>query len=234
MELSQLKSDFVSNVSHEIRTPLALINMYIETLEMGRIRSDEKVKEYYSVILQESQRLAGIVNKILNFSHIESGKRKYNFTNVNLNTVVEEVTPLFRIRLDSNGFQFNVECYPDLKPIIADRDAVADALVNLLDNAIKYSDNTKVIYIRTGNMRDAVYIEIEDHGIGISSKDQKHIFDKFFRVTEKNLAYKAKGSGLGLAIVKHIMDAHYARIDVKSEKNKGSIFRLIFNKNQVH
>jgi two-component system phosphate regulon sensor histidine kinase PhoR len=228
MELSQLKSDFVSNVSHEIRTPLALINMYIETLEMGRVNSKEKVKEYYDIILHETQRLSGIVNKILNFSQIESGKRKYSFNNVDINTIVEKVSSTFKINLENNGFKYTLDCMPDIPQIPVDPEAITDALVNLIDNAIKYSADNKEITLRTGNLKDAVFIEVEDRGIGISEKEQKHIFDKFYRVTEKNLALKAKGSGLGLAIVKHIMDAHKGQIIVKSEKGKGSVFRLIF------
>jgi two-component system, OmpR family, phosphate regulon sensor histidine kinase PhoR len=233
MELSQLKSDFVSNVSHEIRTPLALISMYIETLEMGRIISEEKVKDYYSVILHESQRLSGIVNKILNFSQIESGKRKYSMQKATINDIVGKVCNTFKISLENKGFKCSVEYAPDIPQIFADPEAIADALVNLIDNAIKYSNENKEIAVRTGSMKDEVFIEVEDHGIGISEKEQKHIFDKFYRVTEKNLAYRAKGSGLGLAIVKHIMNAHNGKIIVKSIKNQGSDFKLIFPINLV-
>ena len=111
---------------------------------------------------------------------------------------------------------------------MADREAVTDAFVNLVDNAIKYSPGIKEIAVRTGSTDKYVYIEVEDHGLGISEKDQKYIFDKFYRVTETNLANKVKGSGLGLAIVKHIMDAHEGNISVKSTPGSGSLFRLSF------
>jgi two-component system phosphate regulon sensor histidine kinase PhoR len=111
---------------------------------------------------------------------------------------------------------------------MADREAVTDAFVNLVDNAMKYSPSVKEIVVRTGRDDGYVYIEVEDHGIGISEKDQKYIFDKFFRVTETNLANKVKGSGLGLAIVKHIMDSHNGKINVKSVPRSGSMFRLSF------
>ena len=231
MELAQLKADFVSNVSHEIRTPLALISMYIETLEMGRISTENKVKEYYQVILQETNRLSGIVNKILSFSQIEGGKRKYMLARTDLNTVVDEVYSVFSINLDKQGFRFDIHKVNDLPEVTADREAVVDAVVNLVDNAMKYSGDTKEITVNTGMTGNDVFIEVADKGIGISLKDQKYIFDKFYRVTEKNLALKAKGSGLGLAIVKHIADAHQGRIDVFSEKDKGSRFRLVLPAN---
>ena len=228
VELSQLKSDFVSNVSHEIRTPLALISMYIETLEMGRVKSKEKVREYYSVILNETQRLSGIVNKILNFSQIENKKRRYVFNETNINEVVEITSQAYRFNLEKNGFKFNTFLTPGLPIILADKEALGDALVNLIDNAMKYSADQKEVTVRTGIDNGYVYLEVEDKGLGISEKDQKYLFDKFYRVTEKNLAHKAKGSGLGLAIVKHIMDAHKGEIIVKSKLNTGSKFLLLF------
>jgi two-component system phosphate regulon sensor histidine kinase PhoR len=228
VELSQLKNDFVSNVSHEIRTPLALITMYIETLEMGRVKDAGKIKEYYNIILNETTRLSGIVNRILNFSQIESNKRKYTLNETNLNEVVENAARTFLYSLETKGFVYSFEPYKNLPSVLADREAVTDAFVNLVDNAIKYSPATKEIFVRTGSYANYVYIEVEDHGLGISEKDQKYIFDKFFRVTETNLANKVKGSGLGLAIVKHIMDAHNGKIDVKSAPGSGSLFRLSF------
>jgi len=231
VELSQLKSDFVSNVSHEIRTPLALISMYIETLEMGRIKEKAKINEYYTVILHETARLSGIVNRILSFSQIDNKKRKYIFNSVLLNDIVEKTAMTFRYTLESKGFTYSFEPDNTLPPVWADRDAIAEALVNLMDNAMKYSEENKHIVVRTGKEDKYVYVEVEDHGIGITGKDQRYIFDKFYRVTGKNLANRVKGSGLGLAIVKHIMDAHAGKIYVKSSPGAGSLFRLLFSVN---
>ncbi len=228
MELSQLKSDFVSSVSHEIRTPLALITMYIETLEMGRVKNAEKIKEYYTVILNETTRLSGIVNRILSFSQIESNKRKYFFGETDLNEIVDCAASSFRYSIETKGFSYSFERDDNLTSVMADREAVTDAFVNLVDNAMKYSTEVKNIIVRTGTYDKYVYIEVEDHGIGISEKNQKYIFDKFFRVTEMNLANRVKGSGLGLAIVKHIMDAHDGKISVISSPGSGSTFRLSF------
>jgi two-component system phosphate regulon sensor histidine kinase PhoR len=228
IELSQLKSDFVSNVSHEIRTPLALISMYIETLEMGRVKTAEKIHEYYRIILEESQRLTDIVNKILSFSQIESGKRAYSFAPVRLNEIVEKVVATFRVRLEKSQFTYSLELDEQLPEIQGDSAAITDALVNLVDNAIKYSGDEKYIKIVSGKTSKYSFIEVIDRGIGITIHEQKHIFDKFYRVTEKNLALKAKGSGLGLTIVKHIISSHNGQIEVDSSKGKGSTFRIMF------
>lgn len=228
IELSQLKSDFVSNVSHEIRTPLALISMYIETLEMGRVKTIEKTQEYYKVIQHETHRLTGIVNKILNFSQIESGKRRYSFEDANLNTIVQSVYKSYIIRMDKEGFQHSIKLADKLPVIHADKEAITDAIINLTDNAIKYSSALKSIEYQTSVKNDHIRLSVQDKGIGISENDQKHIFDKFYRVTEKNLALKAKGSGLGLAIVKHILDAHNGKIEIESKMNEGTRFTLVF------
>jgi two-component system phosphate regulon sensor histidine kinase PhoR len=227
VELSHLKSDFVSNVSHEIRTPLALISMYIETLEMGRVKEPGKIREYYAIILNETARLSAMVNRILSFSQIESNRRRYSFSETMLNEVVENAMATFLYTLENKGFNYTFEPFP-LPAILADRDALADALVNLVDNAMKYSADQKQIVIRTGLQDHYAYVEVEDHGIGISAKDQRFIFDKFFRVTEKDLANRVKGSGLGLAIVKHIVEAHSGKIFVRSTPGSGSSFRLLF------
>jgi two-component system phosphate regulon sensor histidine kinase PhoR len=228
VELTQLKSDFVSSVSHEIRTPLALITMYIETLEMGRVKDAAKIREYYTIILNETTRLSGIVNRILNFSQIESNKRKYTLAEAAINEIVENAANSFRYSIENKGFSYSFIPAKDLPPVSVDREAITDAFVNLVDNAMKYSTDIKEIVVRTGKTEKYVFIEVEDHGIGISEKNQKYIFDKFYRVTEMNLANKVKGSGLGLAIVKHIVDAHNGIIYVQSTPGTGSLFRLSF------
>jgi two-component system phosphate regulon sensor histidine kinase PhoR len=228
VELSQLKSDFVSSVSHEIRTPLALITMYIETLEMGRVKNAEKTKEYYRVILNETSRLSGIVNRILSFSQIESNKRKYFLSETNINELVYNAANSFRYSMENKGFTYIFKPDETLPLVKLDREAITDAFMNLVDNAMKYSTEVKDIVVRTGKYDKYVYVEVKDQGIGISEKNQKYIFDKFFRVTEMNLANRVKGSGLGLAIVKHIMDAHEGKIYVKSNPGSGSLFRLSF------
>ncbi|PKQ61876.1 hypothetical protein BZG02_14725 [Labilibaculum filiforme] len=228
MKLTQLKSDFVSNVSHEIRTPLALINMYSETLEMGRLSSEEKKQEYYRVINTEANRLSNMVNNILNFSKMESGKREYHFKESDLNQNMLTIFENYRQHLYKKGFEINFKACADLPLIIIDKEAVSEALINLIDNAVKYSGDTKRIDIVCDKNSDFAFIQVIDFGIGIATKDQPLIFDKFYRVTSGDLANKVKGSGIGLSIVKHIMEAHKGQITVESSKEKGTCFTMSF------
>jgi len=230
IKLAQLKSEFVANVSHEIRTPLAIINMYSETLQMDRLKSEDKKHEYYKVINTETNRLSGIVNKILNFSKIESGKRAYKFEISDLNGIVKQVVETYQHHFKTKEFSCKTYFYQDKLTIKADREAVTDAIINLIDNAIKYSSDKKQIDIKTGLEKDNIYAEVKDYGIGIENKDQKLVFEKFYRVTSGNLAYKAQGSGIGLSIVKHIMEAHGGSVALESIPGKGSTFRLNFPK----
>lgn len=225
LELAQIKNEFVSNVSHELRTPLALINMFAETLYLGRVKSDEKRNEYYGIIQQETERLSKIVNKILNFSKIEAGKWKYNFSVQDLNELTGKIFLNYKFHLENKGFTFTF--IPEEKILEADLDteAISEALVNLIDNAVKYSDERKNIEIRTGCDSNSVFVEVEDKGIGISNDDQRRIFEKFYRAQSGNI-HNTKGTGLGLTLVKHIIDAHKGKINLISVLNKGSIFRL--------
>jgi two-component system phosphate regulon sensor histidine kinase PhoR len=228
IELAQIKSEFVSNVSHEIKTPLALINMYSETLVLGRIPSEEKKKEYFKVINKEAKRLSRMVNKILNFSKIESGKREYAFIETDLNEIIHEVVSSYQHHFKNSDFKYVISLAENLPLINADAEAISDALTNLIDNAMKYTSANKWIEITSGVRENNAFVEVKDLGIGIHEKEQKLIFDKFYRVTQGNLAHHAKGSGIGLSIVKHIVDAHNGEIALKSSLGKGSVFTMFF------
>ncbi|TLX76006.1 HAMP domain-containing histidine kinase [Labilibacter sediminis] len=228
IELAKIKSDFVSNVSHEIRTPLALISMYAESLQMGRVKEEVKKQKSYDIIYREANRLAGIVNNILNFSKIDNGKRSYHFSPFELNYTIVKILDNFHFHLQQNGFEFVYQPNESLPRIDGDQEAISEALINLIDNAIKYSDANKRIEIKATRNEGFVDLEVKDYGIGISEKEQKLIFQKFYRVTEGNLAHKAKGSGLGLNIVRHVVTAHGGRIHVESSPGKGSRFILSF------
>lgn len=227
MALAQLKSDFVSNISHELRTPLALIRMFTETLEMGRVRTEEKKHEYYKIIGQETERLTHLVNNILNFSRIEAGRKEYHFYDTDLNEITRKVLENYQFHLANEGFEIKTDFQADLPSIKADQESVSESIINLLDNAVKYSDVHKFIRLKTGMENGAVFMEIEDHGIGISPENQEKIFEKFYRASDA-LVHNTKGSGLGLSLVKHIMDAHGGKIFVKSKVGEGSLFRLEF------
>jgi two-component system phosphate regulon sensor histidine kinase PhoR len=227
VEIAQIKSDFVSNVSHELRTPLSLISMFAETLEMGRTKTEEKKKEYYSIISREANRLGRIVNTILNFSKMEAGKRKYYFEEKDLNTVIEKIFENYSFHLKNKGFKFDFHPRENLPAIIIDEEAVSEAVINLIDNAVKYSPDKKQIEIKTGLDSAFEFVEVADKGIGISHEDQRKIFDKFFRVSSA-LVHDTKGTGLGLSIVKHVMDAHGGKVTLNSKAGAGSSFKLLF------
>lgn len=227
LELSKAKADFVSNVSHELRTPLSLISMFAETLEMGRVKTEEKKKEYYSIISRESNRLGRIVNSILNFSKMEAGKRKFNFAEEDLNEIVIQIYQNYSYHLYNKGFDFEYEPGIEMPKVMVDREAVSEAIVNLIDNSVKYSTENKFIKIAIGNENNFVFVEISDKGVGISEKDQKKVFDKFYRVSS-GLIHTTKGTGLGLTLVKQIMDVHNGKIVLKSKSGEGSSFKLMF------
>lgn len=227
VELAQAKSDFVSNVSHELRTPLSLISMFSETLEMNRVSSEEKKQEYYSIISQEANRLGRIVNNILNFSRMEDGRRKFNMEEKNVNELVERIYNNYSFHLKNKGFNFDFESAGDLPLLSIDEEAVSEAVINLIDNAVKYSKERKVVHIKTGIEVDQVFIEVADEGIGISPEDQKKVFNKFYRVST-GLVHNTKGTGLGLTLVKYIMDTHEGEIRLESKIGNGSKFRLLF------
>lgn len=227
MELVRLKSDFVSNVSHELRTPLSLIRMFAETLQMDRAPTEEKKREYYATILRETERLTRLINNILNFSRMEAGRKQYAFAPLDLNRSVGEVAAAFRDQLRQAGFSLTEEYAPDLPPIRADREAVAEALINMIDNAMKYAAQERSITLRTGSAGTGVFAEVQDRGIGIAPDQQKKIFEKFYRAQDPQV-HATKGSGLGLSLVRHIMDAHGGQVTVTSRPGQGSTFRLLF------
>ena len=214
VELTRMKSDFVSNVSHELRTPLALIRMYAETLEMQRVPNEEKKQEYYKIICSETDRLTHLINNILDFSKMEAGKKTYQFEPMSINELIEETLNAYDFHIQQNNFKLDKKLTSNLPDVKADKRAITEAFINLLDNAVKYSKDRKELKIESGSENGMVYFSITDSGMGIPEKDQKMIFDKFFRVSQ-GLTHNTKGSGLGLTLVKFIVDAHKGKIEVK-------------------
>lgn len=225
MELAEMKSEFISNVSHELRTPLAVISMYAETLEMNRVRDDDKKKEYYRIISNETLRLSKIVNKILSFSKMEAGGKKYSFRRTNINDILQEIYVTYDFHLKQQGFKFRLIAEDNLPELHADGEALSEALINLIDNAVKYSREEKEIIVRTGQAAGGLFLEVEDKGIGIAADQREKIFDKFYRVPG-NLVHDTKGTGLGLTLVKQIIDAHQGRITITGAPGEGSKFRV--------
>jgi two-component system phosphate regulon sensor histidine kinase PhoR len=158
---------------------------------------------------------------------MEAGKKEYQVEPVSLNDVVKSIMKSYASHLDHEGFTVNMQLADILPVINADREAAAEALINILDNAVKYSSDEKYVRIATGRKDTMIYAEVEDHGIGIEKHHHKKIFETFYRVST-GLTANVKGSGLGLSLVQHIMDAHGGTIELASTPGKGSTFRLLF------
>jgi signal transduction histidine kinase len=225
MALAKLKSDFVSNVSHELRTPLALIRLYAETLELGRITTKEKKQEYYRIVRKESERLTGLINNILDFSRIEAGAKEYEFRETDIADLVRNTLDSYRYQIEQQGFTLKEEIDETLPAVYVDREAMARALLNLVNNALKYSPEEKFLGVKLYRENGAVKLEVEDRGIGITRREQTKIFEKFYR-TGDPLVHNTKGSGLGLSLVRHITNAHGGNVTVESTPGKGSKFTL--------
>jgi signal transduction histidine kinase len=224
MALARLKSDFVSNVSHELRTPLALIRLYAETLELGRLTGPSKHQEYYSIIRKESERLTALINNILDFSRIEAGRKEYDFRETDMCELVRNTLESYRYQIEQNGFTFE-EKIAEVPPLNVDREAMARSLVNLVNNALKYSQDRKHIRVNLYREDGTVKLEVVDQGIGIPANEQHRIFEKFYRVGDP-LVHNTKGSGLGLSLVQHIARAHGGDVVVESTPGAGSKFTI--------
>lgn len=225
MAVAKLKSDFVSNVSHELRTPLALIRLYAETLELGRISTQDKKQQYYRIIRKESERLTALINNILDFSRIEAGRKEYEFRETDIAELVRNTLDSYRYQVEQQGFELEESIESNLPQVYIDREAIARALVNLVNNALKYSNHEKFLGVKLYKDNSVVKLEVEDHGIGIARRDQSKIFEKFYRAGDP-LVHNTKGSGLGLSLVQHISEAHGGDIEVESTPGRGSKFIL--------
>ena len=224
--LAQAKSTFVANVSHELKTPLSLISLFSEILELGRVTNEEKKAEYYGIIRHESRRLNKTIDNILDFSRIEAGRKTYELVDGDIAEVIDNVLSTHRYQIINSGFDVQTDIQPDLPPVLIDHDAMAQAISNLLDNAIKYSGKVKQISITAKVLESDLSIEIADHGIGIPHGEQAKIFEKFYRVGN-GLVHDVKGSGLGLSLVKHIIEAHKGTISVESDVGRGTRFTIL-------
>lgn len=220
-----LRADFVSGVSHELKTPITLIRLYADTLlDRPELRESEQ-KTFYGIIARESERLTRLVNQILMFSRVERGAEHYNLSAGDLSPTISEALDHYTEHLQHAGFTLKRNIGAPSLPVRFDAAAVSQAVSNLLDNAVKYSGESREIVVKLEGQDRMVVLEVEDHGLGIPAVHQEKIFERFYRVA--NGSGKG-GYGLGLFLVRHIMRAHGGRVEVESETGRGSRFRLMF------
>lgn len=225
-ELSRMKSEFISNVSHELKTPIAAIRMLADNLQESRVTEETRKAEYYQLISKEGARLSHLIDNILDFSRIEEKRKSFLLEKHNISGVVSETVRQFESLMEGKSQTISTMIEEDLPEVLADPEALALALFNLLDNAVKYSERKTQIDVRVHKCDGAVCIEVEDRGVGISKKDQENIFEKFYRVQQTD-GKKIPGSGIGLALVKEIVVAHKGRVELRSELGVGSTFRIL-------
>lgn len=222
--LSQLQSDFVSKVSHELRTPLTSIRLFAETLELRR--GDAAAEDQcIGGLAREAERLQELIDRLLDWGRMESGRREYRLVDTDTASIVEEAVEAFKPVTDRRRVDLQVPS-PARLPVVADPGAVSDALLNLLTNAFKYGGDPPHIEVSVLARGDEACISVRDNGIGIAKSEHQLIFQKFYRVDDR-LAREREGSGLGLTIVKHVMKAHRGRVDVQSSPGRGSTFTLV-------
>jgi signal transduction histidine kinase/tetratricopeptide (TPR) repeat protein len=225
LAIAEMRSHFAASVSHELKTPLTSIRMFAEALTMGVQTRPEAQKEYLRTIISESERLSRLLNNVLDFSKIEQGTLTYSFVTTSLEEVIHAAEKTMAFPMDQKGFSLQVEVEKGIPPILADRDAIEQAVLNLLHNAMKYSGESREIILRLRRNENMACIDVIDHGIGILEENRDRIFGKFFRVpgTENQ---KVPGTGLGLTIVSHIAKSHGGSIEVFSQPGEGSTFSL--------
>ncbi len=218
-QLSNLKSEFIANVSHELKTPLSVVRMFGEMLLTNRVRSDEKRQQYLEIIVRESERLTALIENVLDFSRLERGKRDYEKKRSDFGETVKRAVDAFRYRMEHEGVTVRFEADADLPSVDLDDQSIVLAVINLLDNAVKYGGKTSVDVSVTDRGR-WLQVDVRDRGPGIPGEDLKKVFERFFR-TERDR--QTRGSGIGLALVKHIAEAHGGKAFATNSPEGGAI-----------
>jgi len=225
LHLSKMKSYFISTVSHEFKSPLTSIRQMAEMLVHGRVPSPERQQKYYTSILKQSERLSHLIDNILDFSKMEEGQKLFHFEKADITPVVSDIVESFQQHTVDQGFHINLVIPDPLPDVVFDREAMEQVMHNLLDNACKYSGDSRKIEVHLLSKGNKIIISVRDNGVGIRKEDHDKIFSRFYRAGEE-LTQTVKGSGIGLTIVKQIVEAHNGTIDVESEVGKGSRFTV--------
>lgn len=225
-KLSAIKNDFINNMTHEFKTPIATISLAAQMLKDGVVNESASIEHIAGIIRDESKRLTFQVEKVLQTALFTETRMKLKLKKVPLNEVVESLDTKFQLRVEDKGGQLFGYLEADRDEVYADEVHITNVVSNLLDNAIKYCTKPPEISVYTRNKGNEIIISVIDNGIGIAAKEQKLIFERFYRVSTGNL-HDVKGFGLGLSYVKTIVEAHGGRIEVESAEGKGSRFDII-------
>ena len=219
------RSQFVASVSHELKTPLTAIRMFAETLLLRGSPDANMREEYLETIVNESERLTRLLNNVLDFSKIEQGTKQYRLAPHSLGSIAQSAVASMQYPLAQQGFELCVDIENDIPLVAADPDAIQQAVLNLLSNAMKYSGDGPRIDLRVKRVDGKALLWISDRGLGIPSGEQHRIFDKFYRVSGPDRD-SIPGTGLGLTLVQHIANAHGGTVTVESAPGEGSTFSL--------
>jgi two-component system phosphate regulon sensor histidine kinase PhoR len=221
--IDRVRKDFVANVSHELRTPLTSVKGYAETLSEGEIKDPSKVRLFAQIILKHANRLSTLVEDLLSLTRLEYEKSVPDKRNINFGEVLDASILVVRPAAEAKRLSFNREAVPEDLKIWADRDQISQTLINLLDNAVKYTPKGGTVSVSVTEVAREVHITVKDTGLGIPRKDLDRVFERFYRV-DKNRSKEMGGTGLGLSIVKHIIQGHGGRVWVESKLGEGSAF----------
>ena len=223
-KLSRMKTDFVANISHELRTPLTGVRLFAETLRAGRAEGPEEVRQCVAMLSTEADRLSRMVEKLLDWSRLEAGRTSLELERTEVPALLDRIGQAYRAQQLPASYQTELD--PQLPPVNVDRDAMAQVVLNLLHNAVKYTGEDKRIRVRARRAGRNVAIEVEDNGPGVRPHERKRIFERFYRADDL-LSRQTEGTGLGLAIAKRIVELHGGRIELDSRVGQGSTFRVL-------
>ena len=218
--MSAMKSEFVANVSHELKTPLALVRMFGEMLQSGRVASPQKQQEYLDIIVSESERLSALIENVLDFAKVERGRGAYDFAHADVSDAVARAVAVYKYRAEREGIELAAKIEPELIGDVDER-AIQLAVINLIDNAIKYAPEGKIVDIEAARENGHIAIRVTDRGKGVAPEDRERIFERFVRGTHTvgDDGRPVRGSGIGLSLVKHIAESHGGTIRIEEPRN---------------
>lgn len=229
-KLSEVRTDFINNMTHELKTPISTIVLSTEVLSNPNITKDpERLKNYTNIIKEESERLKNQVDKVLQMASLDEKRVELEMEDVNLHEIIDKTVMGFGLILDANEGEIQTDLRANHPVIKGDKMHLTNILFNLVDNAIKYCAQKPVVHISTEDYKGGLRLRVRDNGIGMSKEEQKHVFDKFYRVPKGDL-HDVKGFGIGLSYVRKMVKKHHGKIQLKSETRSGSTFRIFFPK----